>query len=286
MIYDAFPFFNELELLEIRLHELAGVVDRFVLVEATRTHSNKPKPLHFADNERRFASFADRIIQVVIEDMPDSTDAWVLERHQRNCIVRGLDRCRPDDLILVSDADEIARASAVQETSARMRAARWMRANVVRGAFRSRPATTWLRKRVRKVNPFIWKFEQDLYSYFFNCVSQSSPRWCGTRMLQYRDFTTADEAGYSDYHTVKNGGWHFTYMGGVERIQQKLTSFCHREMDTPEFTDPNRIAARIAGGQDLFDRDDRYSFVELDERFPRYVLENRDKFASWIRDGR
>jgi hypothetical protein len=284
VIYDTFTFFNEIELLELRLHELADVVDKFVLVEATRTHANQPKPLHYAENKARFSAFHDKIMHIVVDDMPDSSDAWVLERHQRNCIVRALDRCRPDDLILVSDADEIARASAVQEASDRVRAARWRGANVVRGAFRSRPATTWFRKRVRRINPFIWRFEQDFYCYFLNCVLHSGPHWCGTRMLQFRDFTTADEARYSGYHTVKNGGWHFSYMGGVERIQQKLTSFCHREMDTPEYTDPNRIAARIASGQDLFDRSDQYTFVELDERFPRYVLENRDKFAGWIKE--
>jgi beta-1,4-mannosyl-glycoprotein beta-1,4-N-acetylglucosaminyltransferase len=54
VIYDCFPFFNELELLELRLHELAPVVDRHVLVEATVTHSGQPKPLHFADNEDPF----------------------------------------------------------------------------------------------------------------------------------------------------------------------------------------------------------------------------------------
>ena len=58
MIYDCFTAFNELELLEIRLHELSPVVDRFVLVEATRTHSNLPKPLYFRDNWSRFAAVA------------------------------------------------------------------------------------------------------------------------------------------------------------------------------------------------------------------------------------
>ena len=95
MLYDTFPFFNELDLLEIRLHELASVVDRVVLVEATRTHSNLPKPLYYAENRARFAPFADKIIHIVVEDTPDTADAWAIERFQRDCILRGLQNCRP-----------------------------------------------------------------------------------------------------------------------------------------------------------------------------------------------
>ena len=58
MIYDCFPFFNELELLEMRLHELSGVVDKFVLVEATRTFTNKPKPLYFQENQSPLQSIS------------------------------------------------------------------------------------------------------------------------------------------------------------------------------------------------------------------------------------
>lgn len=56
MIIDCFTFFNELDVLEIRLRELDGVVDRFVLVEATLTHQGKPKPLLYAENKERFAA--------------------------------------------------------------------------------------------------------------------------------------------------------------------------------------------------------------------------------------
>jgi Glycosyltransferase family 17 len=104
MIYDCFTFFNELELLEIRLNELAGVVDRFVLVEATRTHSNQRKPLYFSENQSRFASWKNRIIHIVADDLPATgDDAWVRENFQRNCIMRGLTACSDTDTILVSD---------------------------------------------------------------------------------------------------------------------------------------------------------------------------------------
>ena len=90
MIYDCFTFFNELELLELRLNELAGVVDKFVLVEATQTHTNKPKPLHYHENRARFSAFHDKIIHVIVDDMPQSSDPWIPENFQRKCIARGL----------------------------------------------------------------------------------------------------------------------------------------------------------------------------------------------------
>jgi len=73
--------------------------DRFVVVEATRTHSNVPKPLHFAENAARFAPFADKIVHVVVDDMPAHGDAWTRENFQRNALVRGLRAAHPNDLV-------------------------------------------------------------------------------------------------------------------------------------------------------------------------------------------
>ena len=101
-VWDAFQVFNELDMLEVRLHELNETVHRFVLVEATRTHSNKPKPLHFGQNKGRFAPFLHKIIHVVVDDLPDNSDAWVLENFQRNAMLRGLAGAHPNDLVVVA----------------------------------------------------------------------------------------------------------------------------------------------------------------------------------------
>jgi beta-1,4-mannosyl-glycoprotein beta-1,4-N-acetylglucosaminyltransferase len=78
-VFDGFTFFNELDLLELRLNELAGHVDFFVLVEAPMTFQGKPKPLFYAENQARFAAFRDKIIHLVIDDMPAGDDAWARE---------------------------------------------------------------------------------------------------------------------------------------------------------------------------------------------------------------
>lgn len=117
MLYDCFTFFNELEILEIRLHELDRVVDRFVLVEATRTHSGEPKPLYYDENKRYFSRWKTKIIPIIVDDMPESDNPWTRERYQRDAIGRGLHQCSPDDTILISDVDEIPAAQRVKQLS-------------------------------------------------------------------------------------------------------------------------------------------------------------------------
>ena len=109
MTYDCFPFFNELDLLEIRLNVLKDVVDRFVLVEAGETHTGKTKPFCFAANRDRFAAFADRIVYRRIEKFPAGHGAWWNENYQRNEISKVLSEIgvRDEDDILISDLDEI-----------------------------------------------------------------------------------------------------------------------------------------------------------------------------------
>ena len=84
MIYDCFTFFNEFDLLEIRLNELDSVVDKFVLVEATKTFSGKDKPLYFNENKNKFNKFLNKIIHVIVDEYPNLNGDWVIENHQRN----------------------------------------------------------------------------------------------------------------------------------------------------------------------------------------------------------
>lgn len=287
MVYDCFIFFNELELLELRLHELAGVVDKFVIVEAQRTFTNKPKPLFFQENRDRFHEFADRIIHVAVTDSPDVSDPWAVEQFQRNCIARGLTQCRPDDWILISDLDEIPRATTVQRVSREYPYPRgWWTDLVVRPAIRFFSGWKFTQGRVRRNHPYIFKFQQSNHRHFINCVTVNPPEaavWHGTRMLYYRDFISAQLARHSGCRIVKDGGWHFTSMGGVERIVQKIQSFSHQEYNQPGFVDAARIQAVINQGKALFDSREELRIAPLDDTYPRYVLEHREAFAAWIK---
>ena len=282
MIYDAFLFFNELELLELRLHELDEVVDRFVIVEATTTFTNRPKPLHFADNRERFAAFAHKIIHVVVEDSPHTPNAWAIEDFQRGCIGRGFARCASDDLVMVSDVDEIPRPEKVRQAAAALPFRNGPLAAAWHALLRRRPVARLLRRLYKKKgHPYLRMFEQTVYAYYINCRSDQSA-WYGTRMMRYRDYIDAIETRRWKGAIVADGGWHFTYMGGVDRIREKLNSFSHQEFNTPAITDPQRLEALVGGGQDILGLGLTYRFVPVDESFPRYLRKHPEKFAHWL----
>jgi beta-1,4-mannosyl-glycoprotein beta-1,4-N-acetylglucosaminyltransferase len=113
VIFDCFMFYNEFDVLRLRLRELYAVVDRFVLTEATHTLTGKPKPLYFAEHREDFSEFADKIVHVVVDDMEIDPDPWKNEEFQRNAMLRGIDDLDLNDWILVSDVDEIPRASTI-----------------------------------------------------------------------------------------------------------------------------------------------------------------------------
>ena len=113
MRYDCFTFFNELELLQIRLAELSSVVDVFVIAEAPWTFQGQAKPLFFGENRARFKPYLSRIQHIVSDAPPVVTDQWSRELHQRNSLKRGLLEASGDDFVVISDADEIVRPEAL-----------------------------------------------------------------------------------------------------------------------------------------------------------------------------
>ena len=102
MIYDTFIFFNELDLLTIRLNILDGAVDKFVLVESTKTFQGTNKPLFFNENKEKYLKFSKKIIHIIVDDMPTRASAWEREYFQRDGILRGLSKCSNSDLIIIS----------------------------------------------------------------------------------------------------------------------------------------------------------------------------------------
>jgi len=247
-------FFNELELLEIRLNELDDTVDKFVIVEATRMHSNKSKPLYFQENKHLYKNFSEKIIHIIVDGYPDYEDAWTYENHQRNQIKRALGDCNPDDVIIISDADEIPRPQAILE------------ANKV---------------------PGIKVLEQTLFYYYLNMISVKKPTWLGgSRVLYAKDFIkTASEIRYTDGTVIPNGGWHFSYLGGSEKIKGKIEAFAHQEYNKPHYKDIHRLKKAIEKGKDLYGRRKmKYRPIPLDASFPKYIMKNKDRFQPLIKE--
>ena len=271
MIYDCFLFFNELDLLEIRLNELDSLVDKFVIVESTETFSKKKKLLYYEEHKDRFLKFKDKIIHVVVDDSPEkletkteSENRWAVEHFQRNCIERGLTNCKPEDIVLVSDIDEIPRKSSIEE------------------------AIQILSNDKKTIVSFCQRF----FYYYLNglCVNGNmlSP-WFGTTCCRYEGFIGAEKMRMTkgrNMNVVNDAGWHFSYLGGPEKIAYKIESFSHSEFDNDNIKNRDRIKDRVNKGIDLFDRPGRprQIYTQIDKSFPEYLRSNIDKFNHLIKE--
>ena len=284
MIYDCFSFFNELDTLEIRLNTLDDVVDKFVLVEAVWTHTGKPKPLYFAENRDRFKPFLDKIIHIVVNDndLPpfpaDATDreiAWIRENVQRNAIVKGLSDAKPDDILIISDLDEIPNARVVQE--------------------------------ITPAHNAIVNLELRNYAYFLNYRNISRPWWTlGPKVLTvdtFRKQSTYSHAVFNEfapecanqlpsatlirlttnYTTCRDAGWHFSYQGGLSMIKSKFAAYSHTENQTEASRNDEHILSCLELGIDVIDKRIRFVPEPLANGFPDYLAANADRFLRLVK---
>lgn len=257
MIVDCFTFFNEMEILDIRLHELDSVVDKFVLVEARKTHSGLDKPLYYEDNKSLFTDFNDKIIHIIVDDFPVGDTYWTSENYQRNAITNGLVDCKDDDIIMISDVDEIPRASRINSIN---------------------------------LSQYFYVFDQRIYYYFLNTYFPDFI-WRGTYLTEYKHLKNKNPQYFRDKikkgALIESGGWHFSYMGGIEKIQQKLKSFAHKEFSGGLFTNEDYLKSCVSELRTFHSRTPRGKMVyEKDynkEGFlPDYVVKNIDKFRKFI----
>ena len=129
-----------------------------------------------------------------------------------------------------------------------------------------------------------------MYYYYLNVLNYLKPSWLlGTRVISHGDFAatgkTPTQIRKTDSQVLPEAGWHWSYLGGTEKIREKLEAFAHQEFNTGYHKDPRHIEKCISKGRDLFDRKKmRYRAVPLDGSFPTYILENQDRFAHLIRE--
>lgn len=278
--FDCFTFFNELDLLEIRLHELAPVVDVFVLAESSRTFQGTPKPLHYQQNRDRFAAFKDRIRHVIVDDMPSGNseaDHWRREHHQRNAIARALDDAVPGDTVLLSDVDEIPRARALQaalDYDGNQPIVHCFELTNFTYFLDFRKSETWLRN-----GPRLTRFENipSLQGLRDVRPPTSKPiknawRWLQTSMRFGRPIRRVIQ---------RDGGWHFNAMGGADSVAYKLMSHAHvfQPKSTLETVDIREVAVRDI--ETALRRTD-IERVPLDSSYPQHLLAHRDRYAHLI----
>ena len=266
-IYDCFQFFNEEHILDLRLNILDKFVDFFVMVESTTDHQGKPKKLNF--DSKKFKRFSNKIIYIVVDDTaeaikkPHIGGESLVEQHQRNSLMKGLKNCHNNDLIILSDVDEIPDLNKLDQFDKKKKYA---------------------------------VFSQKMFNYKINLLNETENNWHGSKICFKKDlkspqwlrnlkfkkypFWRIDKPSY--LQIIENGGWHFAYLQNPDNISKKIKSFAHGEFNKPDFADQKNINKKINMGKDIFDRKISYKKVEIDSSFPKYIVENKEKLKEWI----
>jgi beta-1,4-mannosyl-glycoprotein beta-1,4-N-acetylglucosaminyltransferase len=261
MVYDCFTFFNEHNILDIRLNTLYDHVDKFILVEATRSHQNLPKPLYFDENKNKYSKFLDKIIHVVIDTYPEHT-YFSFEEHQRDQIYTELKNIANDqDVIFFSDADEIWNPNVIDTI------------NLEHGK--------------------LYSWASYICYHYFNLVAQKEywyqPKYClFSTLKEYcgnQNLKLTHDVLRNKNSIIKNndiilqdylGGWHFSY---TEDVEYKLQNFLHSEYRNMKY---DHFINLIKNGVNPFHGNEVFIIDDLQNYLPNYVLDNIDKFKKFI----
>ncbi len=268
-LIDCFMYFDEDLMLDIRLNTLGDIVDKFVICEATRDHAGNKKNLNF--KRENFLNFKNKIDYIVVEDLPLKVQSnkknWhenhVRDQFQRNAISRGIEIFEPNDLIMISDIDEIPDPKKIKEFNIKKKYACFLQKN-----FQSKinllnitdeywPGTKICQKRYLKSPQWLRNIKTKK-TPFWKIFSEKQPQ------------------------LIKDGGWHFSFLKTPEDIKKKINSYSHQEFNRPNFTDLEKIEDKISKRKDLFERKINYKTVSIDNSFPDYIVKNKDKLKDWI----
>jgi beta-1,4-mannosyl-glycoprotein beta-1,4-N-acetylglucosaminyltransferase len=199
MLVDTFMFYNEYDILELRLEVLDRYVDRFVLVESEVNHVGGPKELFFEKNKERYAKWLPKITHIIVtaEESPKDENPWSREKYQRECILRGVKDVPDGSIIMVSDVDEIPDLHVVP--------------------YEKLPHV------LNSVH--MWMFEYSL-DYLF-----TGEPWFGTVITTAEVFKRAGPNALRDgrwkFPVIQYAGWHLSSFGNAEHVCNKMHTFAH-----------------------------------------------------------
>jgi beta-1,4-mannosyl-glycoprotein beta-1,4-N-acetylglucosaminyltransferase len=236
-------------------------------VESPFTLKGEHKELFYDKNKERFAKFQDKIIHLVYEPSTpaEKQPKWRFETLQRDTIMHGLEACRPEDIVLISDVDEIPDPEIILHYTA---------------------------------SPGIKVFEQQLMYYYMNFACWTNPIWHGTRMgtyfdllnpkqdlepLEYFSFSAKGLPTYFRFcqgEIIPNAGWHFSYCGGAAAVRQKKQSITDGYDYNADISE-TEIEKIIKKGRDIHGRDVFFKITPPDS-LPQYIIANKSRYATLI----
>ena len=293
-IYDCFMYFDEDLLLDLRLNYLDKFVEKFVITEATYTHNGDRKKLRFDINN--FKKFKDKISYIVVDRQPDNIkeilksdneeergeklilNGMARDYFQRENLQKGIEAANDNDLILISDLDEIPNLNNLNFT---------------------------------KIDNNVIIFEQKMFYYKLNLFYEDF-KWQGTKGVKFKNFispqwlrnikgkkypkwrvdTWFSKKKYSNLFYIKNGGWHFTCLRTAEELEKKLLNFAHHyeyEKSGIKISDLKKLIEekRVMYDHNIDSKGYKWSGrsilkkVELDQ-LPSYINSNRQKYQEWL----
>jgi beta-1,4-mannosyl-glycoprotein beta-1,4-N-acetylglucosaminyltransferase len=265
-VYDCFMFFNEFDLLKIRLEELWEAVDFFILVEGSHTHTGEPKPFYFQENRAAFEKYGAKLIARTADLPPHGKEPWfgwgreIVQRSAINGILSELG-LHETDIVISSDVDEIPKVRAIEE-------------------YRQRTDICCLEERT--------------YHYNLNC--QLGSPTLDPKICRYSDAKRVGVADLRYSHqalplfAIKDAGWHLSFMGGTEKIIEKMKAYAHYDIREPKmdfFVSRENVEASVKDHKSLFLRDDvKYVHTKDYSDLPKYIRENFQTFVQngWIVD--
>ncbi len=293
-IFDCFMYFDEDVVLELRLNSLDKYVDYFVIVESEFTHKGDKRNLKF--NHKKFEKFKNKIIYKIYNEPPKDIElvnnedneklkqkkyimnALKRENGQRNFIEKGLMDANSEDIILISDVDEIPKLSNID---------------------------------FRKIKEKIILFNQDMFYYKFD-LKLPNKIWTGTKGCRKKDLINPQwlrnikdrkysilridilfsKTKYNNLKFINDGGWHFSNIKSAKEIEHKLRSYLHhQEFDEKPLT-VDEINDIIKNKQAIYDltldkRTNKIGTGSKLEKFdfnklPKYLIDNKEKFLQWL----
>ncbi len=264
-IYDCFQYFNEDHIVDLRLNILDKYVDYFVISESTKTHQGNVKSLNF--DIQNFSKFKKKIKYVIADykinkNFVNHTGGESpIEQHQRNLLIEGIKDANDEDLIILSDSDEIPDLSKLGE--------------------------------IKKNKKYI-AFSQKMFMYKLNLQNLDESNWIGSKIVKKKNLKSMQELRnlkFKEYPfwrldkrnlQVIKGGWHFSFLQKPEDIIYKIKSYSHGEFNKPELIDRDLIKEKIKSGKDIFNRGNKLISIKIDRSFPEYILDNKEKYKEWI----
>ena len=290
MIIDCFPFFNELDLLDIRLKLLDDIVDKVILIESTRTFTLTKKRLFYNENKNRYSKYKNKITHIIVDDSPALLNKffvhkpksifWLLKNkksiflnahdidfYQKNQVSKGLENCDENDILILSDLDEIPNPSIFKDLE-----------NLKKG----RNA-----------------LELDLYCYFlngkvFDKESKTNIKWTGPSITKFKYFRSFHDERHGARNSFKNNkklqfkkiqdaGWHFTYLGGLKSLNLKIKSTAHTELNTRSINTQSNLKNLIDSGVFVGNKKWKAIYKPLESLFPDYLCSIFHEYPNLIK---